>query len=381
MDNRPPESFLKRRVANVESSVKELGYDALIVLANTQKGYLSGFTTGVFIAPGGAMLITAAKDSPHVYVTGGTDYEECREALLPIGWQVEAYRYPLGQTVNTELARLVGELGLRKIAVEGKYITVSQLEALREELSPVGAELEIVGDVVDPFREVKDSWEIEQIRQANEVNRVAFEHILPMVRPGVSEWVLGAQLENQMRIHGRGTTRLAFHTHFVSGPRSSLPHGGITQRELEAGDFVTIDYGATWNGYCCDVTRTFVVGKATEKHRSIYQAVLDAQLAAIELMQVGKRRGECAEVAMALIKERGYGEYMAHGAGGHGIGLEVHEGPGSRGDEPWVSGNVMTMEPGIYLPGWGGVRIEDNIVITDDGPLNLTSIGKELLEL
>lgn len=360
--------------------VKELGYDGLIVVANTQKGYLSGFTTGVFIAPGGAILITGT-DTPQVYVTGGTDYEECRDVLEPLGWRVEAYRYPLGQNVNTELARIAGEMGMVKLAVEGQYVTVRQRQTLREELAKVGAEVETVGPVVDPLREVKDAWEIEQIRKANEVNRLAYEHILPLVRPGVSEWVLGAELEHQMRIHGQGTTRFAFHTHFVSGPRSSLPHGGITKRELQTGDFVTIDYGATWNGYCCDVTRTFVVGKATDKHRGVYQAVLDAQVLAIELMQVGRRRGECAEVAMALIEERGYGAYMAHGAGGHGIGLEVHEGPVSRGDEPWVAGNVMTMEPGIYLPGWGGVRIEDDIVLTEDGPENLTFITKELLEL
>ncbi len=142
-----------------------------------------------------------------------------------------------------------------------------------------------------------------------------------------------------------------------------------------------MDFGATWNGYCADVTRTFVMSKASARQREVYYTVLGAQEAAIDLMRLGRNRDEAGKTAMQMITERGLGQYMAHGVGGHGIGLDVHEGPRARQGGPWQAGNVMTMEPGVYIPGWGGVRIEDDVVITVDGPEIITHIPKGLLEI
>ena len=380
MGEHAPAEYIKARIEKTQKRLEDLGVDGLVAFDPAHKGYLSGFTIGTNIAPGGAVFI-GRQDLPYIYITGGTDREMCQNALGHLGYEVRSFRSALGQSLNTQLDEVIKDLGVKRLAVESDYISVAKLEDLQEKTGPSGASVITVNDVVNPLREVKDDWEIRQIEQANEVNRIAFEQLLEKVRPGVTEWALAAELENQLRRHGHGSSRLAFQSIVVSGPRSSLPHGEVTRRELQAGDLVTIDFGATWNGYCCDVTRTFCVGKADEKQREVYSAVLDAQIEAIERMQAKRRRQDCADHAMELIRQRGFGDYMAHGAGGHGIGLEVHEGPASRGDEPWEVGNVMTMEPGIYIPGWGGVRIEDNVVIAQDGPRNITHIAKDFLEI
>lgn len=381
MKHRVPDTYLQTRIAAAEEKLSVQGLDALIVMNSSQKGYLSGFTTGVDIAPGGYLLLSAA-NTPNYYVTGGVDHEDCRTALEPLGFHVRAYNYSRGENASSVTAGVIGELGLKRVGTEAARTTVSIFRDLEERLSAAGAELIAVDDsIVDPLREVKDPWEIEQIERANEVSRAAFEHVLDLIRPGVTEWTLAAELENQLRLHGSGSSRLAFQSIVVSGPRSSLPHGSVTRRALEPGDLVTFDFGATWNGYCADVTRTVVLDRASDEQRKVYSTVLDAQRAAIELMHPGRGRGEGSQRGAAIIEKRGYAEYMAHGAGGHGIGLEVHEGPSTRDEGTWQVGNVVTVEPGIYIPGWGGVRIEDDVVITEEGPRIITDISKDLMEL
>ncbi len=381
MKDRIPDTYLQARTAVAEEKLAEQGLDALIVMDPAQKGYLSGFTTGVNIAPGGFLLLTPA-DIPNYYVTGGVDHEDCRTALQPLGYRVRAYNYGLGENAASVTVGVIGELDLERVGTEARRTTVAAFRDLGDRLDAVGAELVALEEsIVDPLREVKDPWETEQIEKANEVSRAAFEHVLGLIRPGVTEWVLAAELENQLRLHGSGSSRLAFQSIVVSGPRSSLPHGAVTHRALERGDFVTFDFGATWNGYCADVTRTVVLGRASDRQREVYSAVLDAQRAAIDLMHPGRDRREGSGVGAGIIEERGFAEYMAHGAGGHGIGLEVHEGPSSRDDGQWQVGNIVTVEPGIYIPGWGGVRIEDDVVITGDGPRIITDIPKDLVQL
>ncbi|MEX2356255.1 MAG: Xaa-Pro peptidase family protein [Thermaerobacterales bacterium] len=378
--DRIPVRFLQQRIATAESKIGALSADALLVLADAQKGYLSGVTTGVHIAPGGAVLITEGPEA-NFYVTSGTDFEQCKIETAPAGFEVKGYFRDQDQSMVGETARLAAELGLRSVAVEARHVSMEEFNRLQHAFQQVGVQLVTVTGVIDPLREVKDAWEIEQIRRANEVNRIAFEHVVQQVKPGVTEWQLAAELESQMLANGHGSSRVGFQSIVVSGPRSCLPHGSPSRRALEKGDFVTIDFGATWNGYTADTTRTFVVGKASDRQRAVYSAALDGQLAAIELMKPDVRRRDAPETAAALITERGFGGHMSHGAGGHGIGLEVHEGPSTGDEGVWVPGNVMTIEPGIYFRDWGGVRIEDNIVITAGGAENITFIGKELLEL
>ncbi|MFO8059397.1 MAG: Xaa-Pro peptidase family protein, partial [Bacillota bacterium] len=313
------------------------------------------------------------------YITGGPDYQDCKSALEPLGFQVTACDH--GQEASAAVARVAEALQLRRVGVEAGQITVRGFRELRERVGAVGVELVAAEDVVDPLREVKDPWEIEQITRACEVSRAAFEATIGIVQPGITEWELAAELECQLRRRGYGSSRIAFQSVVVSGPRSCLPHGSVTTRKLRGGDLVTCDFGATWNGYCADVTRTFVLGEASGKQRAVYSAVLDAQAAAVQLMQPGADRSEASRRGASIIEERGFGQYMAHGAGGHGIGLEVHEGPSTRSGGTWEAGNVVTIEPGIYIPGWGGVRIEDDVVITPAGPGVITSIPRGLLEI
>ncbi len=380
MKDRVPDQYLQKRLTTVEKKLPQLEIDGLVAISPPHKGYLSGFTTGVFIAPGGHLLVTPGGRA-NQYITGGVDYEDCKTALEPMGFDITAYSYTDGTNATTETARVAKEMQLKRVGVEGKYITVEAFKEMKKHMEEAGVELVAIGEVVDPLREVKDPWEIEQITRAAEVSKAAFEHVIGWVRPGVTEWELAAELENQLRLGGCGSSRIAFQSIVVSGPRSCLPHGSVTTRALQQGDFVTLDFGATWNGYCADVTRTFAVGEASDQQKAVYSAVLDAQVAAVERMQPGRERSEASDTGASIIEDRGFGEYMAHGAGGHGIGLEVHEGPSSRSGGTWEVGNVMTMEPGVYIPGWGGVRIEDDVVITEEGPRIIAPISKELLEL
>jgi Xaa-Pro aminopeptidase len=420
---RPPQPLLEARLNAAKSRVAELGLDALIAHTPAHKGYLSGFTTGPFIAPGGMILITPP-GLPNIYVTGGTDYEECRAALEPAGFLVHPYFYSKGQNVHTELARVVEHRGvpgrgasaapaaaaahapvpsaaspcccappaaapasaqagpLRRLGAEAKYTTFKQMDDLRAALGPLGATVEPVAEIVDPLREVKDAWEIQQIRRAVEISGYAFADVLEAVGSGVCEWSLAAKLEERMVSRGTGSARVAFQSLVVSGPRSALPHGTASRRHLAKGDFVTFDFGATCNGYCADVTRTLVIGEATPRHREMYAAIIAAKDAAIALMVPGRPRRDSADAAFEVIRRAGLDQYLAHGTGGHGIGLAVHEGPSTSSEGVWVPGNVCTMEPGIYIPGWGGVRVEDDVLITESGNEVLTRrIEQELLEI
>ena len=233
---------------------------------------------------------------------------------------------------------------------------------------------------LDELRMIKDSDEIGMIEAAVNIADRAFARLLPQLRIGMAEIEAAALLEFYMRQLGAEGT--SFSTIVASGRRSSLPHGQPTEKKLAAGDFVTFDFGALYNGYCSDITRTVVLGKANSRQRQIYNTVLTAQSASIAVLRQGTLCSAADKAARAVIEEAGYGEYFGHGAG-HSLGLAIHEEPrlSENCDTVLRSGMVVTVEPGIYIPDWGGVRIEDVAVITDDGARILTATGKEMLEL
>jgi Xaa-Pro aminopeptidase len=201
-----------------------------------------------------------------------------------------------------------------------------------------------------------------------------------MVAPGIRERDLAAELEYQMNV--LGSEKPAFESAVVSGYRSAMPHGLPTSKKLEKGDFVTFDFGATVDGYLCDITRTVVVGKATSRQKKIYDTVLRAQLAAIRKIRAGASGKAVDKIARDIITKAGYGKNFGHGTG-HGISMEIHSGPSlsPRVDNKLKAGNVITVEPGIYISGWGGVRIEDDVVVTRTGCRVLNQAPKKLLEL
>jgi Xaa-Pro aminopeptidase len=257
-------------------------------------------------------------------------------------------------------------------------MTVRQFNKLGEELKE--ATLEPVDDLVSPLRAVKDEEELRRIRHACAIADAAFEQILPLVRPGVIERDLAIELEHFMK--KRGAEKEAFDTIVASGPRSALPHGRASARRLEAGDFVTFDFGARWEGYNSDLTRTVVLGRASDEQRKVYMTVLGAQMAALGAIRAGAEAKQVDAVARDRIAAAGYGERFGHGLG-HALGREVHDGGGmnSRSEMKLAAGMVLTVEPGIYINGWGGVRIEDDVVVTGEGCEILTHAPKELIEL
>lgn len=338
------------------------GIEYLLITRPENRLYLSGFTgsTGVLlIGLESADLLTDFR------------YLEQVKQQAPHFNLVQADQSVLG--VTSELFRnYKGE----KLFVEEEHLTLKQYKELTDKLA--GAPVEPSGGLVEQLRVVKDEEEINIIRQAMRLGDLAFEHILPRIKPGVSESELALELEFFMR--GQGAKGLAFDTIMASGPRSALPHGVASERLLQQGDLLTMDFGVLYRGYNSDMTRTVVLGSPNEKQLEIYHIVLEAQLAGIAAVKAGVKASQVDKAARKVIRDKGYGEYFGHSTG-HGVGLAIHERPrlSATDDTVLEAGMVVTVEPGIYLPDWGGVRIEDSVLVTEDGSLLLTSSPKNEL--
>lgn len=265
------------------------------------------------------------------------------------------------------------------IGYEEKRMTVREFQKLRMKLA---RNQNFVGkqSFIDKQRRIKSEEEIKKIAEAERIGDCAFEYILKKIKPGVSEREISLELEFFMKRNG--ASALSFETIVASGKRSAMPHGVASKKIIEAGDFVTLDYGCVFEGYCSDMTRTVVIGKANEKQREIYDVVYTAQLSAIDAIKEGVLCCDIDRTARDIISKAGYGDNFGHGLG-HSVGIEIHENPSfspSCGDE-LKNGHVITVEPGIYVEGFGGVRIEDLIAVKDGKPFNLTHSPKELIEL
>ena len=276
-----------------------------------------------------------------------------------------------------EVADLVQKEGLRELGFE--ETTVSFLEySVLEEI--IDAQLIPISGMIEELREIKDEEEIAIIEKACSIADLAYDHILKMIQPGMTEIEVANQLDFYMR--SLGASGVSFETIVASGLRSAMPHGVASKKIIEQGDLITIDFGCYYEGYVSDMTRTFAIGDPGEQLKEIYQIVLEAQLAVLEVAKPGVTGKQLDAVARDYITKHGYGEAFGHSTG-HGIGLEIHEGPNVsvRAEKQFVPGNIITDEPGIYLPGIGGVRIEDDLLITSDGNRVLTHSPKELIIL
>lgn len=266
-------------------------------------------------------------------------------------------------------------LGVETLGYEESQLTVAEFQAYEDaldvELIPMQKEL-------DSLRWVKADWEVERMRRAQEITDRTFAQILQIIKPGMTEKQLQAELI--YCLYQNGADGLSFDPIVVSGPNTSLPHGVATDRVIREGDFVTMDFGVRLDGYCSDMTRTVAVGFATEEMKSVYETVLQAQLAGIAATKAGVTGREVDAAARKVIADAGYGEYFGHGYG-HGIGLLVHESPScNAGGETVMEANmVASAEPGIYLPGKFGVRIEDVVIFKEGGCENLTHSPKNLI--
>ncbi|AGB18902.1 M24 family metallopeptidase [Thermoanaerobacterium thermosaccharolyticum] len=271
----------------------------------------------------------------------------------------------------------VNMMGINKLGFEENYITFEQYNKLKNMLNVV---MKPENSFVESLREIKDDTEIENIKKAQFITDETFKYFIKFVKPGMKEKDVALEMEYYMKKLGADDKSFDFIV--ASGKRSSMPHGKASDKVIENGDFVTFDYGCKVNGYCSDMTRTIVVGKANEKQREIYNTVLEAQINAINNLKSGMIEKEGDYLARKIIVERGYGDYFGHSLG-HGVGLEIHEKPfmGPRGTNLLKSGMVVTVEPGIYIPEFSGVRIEDMVLLKEDGVIDLTNSPKELIEV
>jgi len=265
-----------------------------------------------------------------------------------------------------------------KVGFESAHITHKTLDNIKELLSR--ATFVPTENLIENLAAVKDTSEINKIKKATKITDTAFAGILDLIKPGVKERDLALELSYSMIKMGADGPSFEFIV--ASGQRSSMPHGIATDRKLKKGDLITFDFGCFYHGYASDMTRTVVLGKATEKQKKIYNIVLKAQTDALDAARAGIPAKDLDTVAREVINKEGFGDYFGHGLG-HGLGLEVHATPvlSQRSQDILEPGHVVTIEPGIYIPNWGGVRIEDDALITQNGCKILTKSPKELIEI
>lgn len=314
------------------------------------------------------------QDGTKVLICPAMEVEQVRS----VGWEEAILAYndiqdPWKMFQETYITPLSSDN--MKIAVEKEHLTFARLEHLQTILPHatfVGAESAVLAQ-----RLVKDEIEVQKMHEAARMADYAIEEAVKMLKTGITELEMVAQIEMLMKM--RGAEQMSFPTTVLFGEKSAMPHGKPGARKLQEGDIVLFDLGVVLNGYCSDITRTFAYGSITEKQKEIYQTVLEGQLAALEVSHPGTAMREVDLAARNVITNAGYGDYFSHRVG-HGLGIDVHEAPSlhSENKDPLVLGMTFTIEPGIYIPDVGGVRIEDDVLITKDGHETLTKYPKEL---
>ncbi len=334
--------------------------DGILLTSPHNMRYFSGFSGGE-----GAVWITG--DSRTVF----TDSRYIEQA------QNEATGFEIKET-NNWTAEICGLKGVSQIGFEDNCLPASMYLKLNEKLN--STMLCPVSEALEALRMVKTEAELEIMQRAERICCRVFERILDFIKPGVSEKAIAAEIEYYIR--QEGGDGIAFETIAISGARCSLPHGVPSDKLVENGDFVTMDFGAVLQGYCSDMTRTVVVGKANEEQKKIYNTVKIAQQTGLEFIKAGILGKEADFAARNVIKNAGYGEYFRHSLG-HGVGLLIHEQPNlSPKSEVMLAENmVVTCEPGIYIPHFGGVRIEDMVCVKNGGIVNFTHLTKDLIEI
>lgn len=350
-----------QRVRNI--LIKE-NIDGVLISNVSNMRYLSGFSGGT-----GYLLIT------HNMAVIFTDSRYTIQA------KEESDTFTVVELQNSYSDHIVEWLEKEQVQILGyeggaMYVT-DYLEW--EKKFPV-KELRDIGTKIDFLRSIKTAEEIKKLEEAESIGDKAFSKVLDIIKPGMTELEVAAHLEFWMKQYG--AEGLSFDTIAASGVNSAKPHAVPGRKIIEKGDLLTMDFGCVYEGYCSDMTRTVVIGKATAKQKEIYQLVLEAQLAALDFIQSGKRGWEVDKTARDIITKAGYGENFGHGLG-HSVGLYIHEEPRlSKKEETVLAENMaVTVEPGIYIENFGGVRIEDLVIVTKDGCKNLTHSSKEFIEI
>ena len=352
------------KLEKIRNRFKELSINGLLITSDYNRRYMTGFT--------GTAGVAVISEEKAVFIT---DFRYTEQAAKQIqGYEIIQHSGPIIE----EVAKIVNDLGIKKLGFEQGHLTYQAYASYKKGLS--NSEFVPVSGAVEKLRLIKSSSEIKILEEAAEIADAAYKHILTYVKPGLKEIEVANELEFFMRKNGAISS--SFDIIVASGYRSALPHGVASDKVIEKGDFVTLDFGAYYKGYCSDITRTFAVGEPSDELKKIYSTVLEAQLRGMNGIKPGMTGKEADALTRDYIKAQGYGEYFGHSTG-HGLGMEVHEGPALsfRSDTVLEQGMVVTVEPGIYVAGLGGVRIEDDIVITATGNESLTHSPKELIIL
>jgi Xaa-Pro aminopeptidase len=345
----------------LRAKMAEKGVDALFVSDIHNVYWLAGFT-----GSSGFCLVT--KDQA-LFLTDSryAIQSELEVSDLDVRW----YGSPV--TFKEFFTQALKDLGVSKLHFETS-VKYSQWQAWTKDFPDV--EWTASPSVLTPLRMVKTPGEVEKIREACRLAESCLSHIQRMIQPGVTEYDILLDLEFFLKRNGAIPS---FDPIVASGPNSAKPHATPSERKLESGEFLTIDMGAKLDGYCSDITRTFVVGQASDRHKEVYNQVLKAEVESINAIKPGKTCGEIDAFSREILDEIGLAKYFGHGLG-HGLGIEVHDyGRLGRGSKDVIEpGQVWTVEPGVYIEGFGGVRVEDDVVVTEDGVEVLTTFPKEL---
>ncbi len=338
---------------------------AALITAKHHIQYLTGF-------PSGDSYLLIAREACY-FLTDFRYIEMARQT-------VKGAECRMITRLSETLREIAEHHGLRQILLEAAETTAAFLERLREQSDGVAVDASVDLDAwLCDMRAVKNEDEVNKILEAQALTEEGFDHIVPYIREGMTEREIALELEFYIR--KRGAERVAFDFIVVSGANSSLPHGIPTNKPIEHGDFITMDFGAVVDGYHSDMTRTVAVGAVSEEQRRVYDTVLKAQTEALKVLKAGLLCAEGDAAARRVIEAAGYGDCFGH-ATGHGVGVQIHEEPrlsAAAGDQRLQVGNIVTVEPGIYLEGRFGVRIEDMVLIEQNGCRNLTRSPKELL--
>jgi len=331
-------------------------FDGYAVFNGVNLVYLAGFQ--------GASALLVPRDGESVLYVYGVNYEMAKAESA--GLRVELVER--GENLMEKIAKQAIDGGINQLAVDSLGITCWQSLA-----KSLGNEKKLAADngIVQELRKVKDEKEVKLLRKAAELTSLGMKVAYETVKAGLKEYDAAAEIEYAMRKKGSGGT--AFETIVASGACSAFPHGGCSDKVIRNGDLVVVDIGAAYKWYCSDMTRTLAAGKASEKQKRLYEIVKQAQDRAFEALKPGIRAKDVDAAARQTIADAGYGEYFVHGLG-HGVGLEVHEPPTLSPDSEDVlaAGNMVTVEPGVYLVGYGGIRIEDTVLVNEGGGEKLT---------
>jgi len=358
---------MNRRVDSLRSRFQSLRIDSFLVTNPPHLRYLSGFS-----GSSGAGLVTPRSLR---FFTDGRYAAQVKKELSG-GWKVHVS--PSSDT----LFRMIRDASVLKpgarVGIDGNTLSYEEFRTLKKMLH--GVKFLPKAGVIEEIASIKDESEIRSIKKAVEITDRTFTEILPLIKPGVRELDIAAEISYRQR--RGGAERDAFDTIVASGSRSALPHGQASSRKIGRGELVTLDFGCVVDGYHCDMTRTVAVGRIGRREKEIYALVLDAQQTAVAAVRAGMRTRELDAAARDVIRRGGYDKYFRHSLG-HGIGLQIHEAPriSVQSGSVLKAGQVITVEPGVYFPPLGGVRIEDVVVVTPRGAAVLNRSPKELITL